>query len=66
MTLDISHIEEPSKCHRGCGALLIRIEGISEHTGGTMRISCEAVADIETGAIRLKIHNECRTQENDS
>ena len=66
MTLDISHIEQPPKCHRGCGTPLIRIEDIHKDTGSTIRLSCEAIADIETGAIRLKVHNKCPTQENDS
>ena len=58
MTLQIYHIEEPSECFRGCGTPLVRIEGILE-TGSMTRLACEAVADIETGALRLKVHNEC-------
>ena len=62
-TFQIYHIEEPSECSRGCGTLLIRIEGICENSG-MIRVACEAVADIETGALRLKVHNECPIPKN--
>ena len=59
----IYHIEEPSECRRGCGTLLVRIEGIAET--GMLRVSCEALANIETDALQLKVHNECPALEKD-
>ena len=54
-TLQIYHVNEIGECSHGCGTPIVQIEGILA-TGGMRRITCEAVADVELGAIRLKVH----------
>ena len=56
--LQIYHVEGVTECQRGCGTPVLQIETIHED-GGMIRITYEAIAHIEFGAIRLKAHTDC-------
>ena len=62
-SIQIYHIEEVAECKRGCGTPVVQLEVIHEDTG-LMRVTCEAIANIATGEIHLKVHTECPKKEN--